>query len=286
MNINRKQTLVLKFDEKLISKLNGEDIIITTDNFNLLNRTFDVVNEENKLNNITVYYDGALTSIKFLENWKKIPLTIYVTGLGSHRMFFHMLGALRQMNLRIFLPSNVKQSFLDAQILSSLGVLSGIYFNSPKMDWDKVKDLQMYDIYAKTSHAPIEPFHYVAANYKGDERLDFNAVYYNDPTKYLHVNSDGKVALTMDDLKNQNYALDDLKQINTLKDNEQYIKLTTAWQQHFLDKSVCSFCPAWRICLGKFSETIDENKECQTTMMELLEGAEIHQKQHKKKPAK
>jgi len=286
MNINNRQTLVIGFDEKLISRLNGENIIVTTNNFNALNRIKNVVNESNKLNNITVFYDGVLTSIRFLEDWKNIPLTIYVSSLGSYRMLFHMMSALRDMSIKIFLPASNKQSYIDVQTLSSLGILAGIYFNNKNVSWDKFKDLEVYALYAKTNHAPIEPFQYVFANFKGQVRLDFGGLYYNDPNKYLHVNGDGKVALTMHDLINNNFALDSLNDVNQLKDNEEYIKLTTAWQQHFLNKTVCSFCPTWRICLGKFIETVDANKECESFFIELLEGVENIEKQQKKKNQK
>jgi len=283
---NNRHTLVLNFDEKLISKFKGENIIITSDSFNLLNRTYDVVNKENKLQNVTVYFQGALTSIKFLENWKKIPLAVYVNSVGSYRMLFHMLPVIRPMNLKIFLPASNRQSLIDCQTLSSLGIYTGIYFNKKEIDWDKIRELGMYAMFSKTQHAPIEPFQHISTRYKPEEPLDFNAVYYNDPKRYLHLNSEGKVALTYHHLLEGKFALDAYEKISTLKDNEDYNKYITAHQRHFLEKTVCASCPAWRVCMGKFENMIDEEKSCQQFMLEVMDGAEVHQEQHKRKPEK
>jgi radical SAM protein with 4Fe4S-binding SPASM domain len=286
MNNQKRHTLVLNFDENLISKFNGEEIIITTDSFNLLNRTYDVVNQQNKLLNVTVFFQGAFTSIKFLENWAKIPLAIYVSSLGSYRMFFHMLPLLRKMNLRIFLPASNNQNLIDVQMIASLGMFSGIYFDKKAVDWDKMKELGLYAQFSKSQHAPIEPFHHISTKYNSEEKLDFNTVYYNDPTQFLHINSEGKVALTNPLLKEEKYVLDSFQKINTLKDTEEYNNYTTAWQRHFLEKTTCSYCPAWKICLGKFEDTIDEQKSCQQFFIEIMDGAEIHKEQHKRKPEK
>ncbi len=274
---NNRQTLVTRFEEKLIAKLENENIIITTDNFNFINKYYDVVNKQNKLNNITVYYDGALTSIRFLETWKHIPLVLYVNSIGSHRMFFHLMPILRQMNVRIFLSNQTPQNFVDLQIMASLGICSGIYFSTTKMDWNKFADLQTYAIYSKNKHAAVEPFNFILSNYKRESRLDFNTVYYNDPQKFLHLNAEGQIALNADDLKAGKFVLENISLIDSLPDNQDYIKETTKWQQHFLDKTHCAECLAWRICLGKFVETIDDQKSCANTMTELLDGVEHHQ---------
>lgn len=286
MNKQKRHTLVMNFDENLISKFNGENIIITTDTFNLLNRTYDVVNQNNKLVNVTVYFQGALTSIKILENWTKIPMCLYVSSLGSYRMFFHMLPILRQMNIKVFLSAQSNQNLIDIQMMSSLGIFTGVYFSEKGVAWDKMKELALYAQHSKSQHAPIEPFQYISTKYKAEETLDFNAIYYNDPTQFLHIDSEGKVALTYHLLKEGKFALDNFQQINTLKDNEEYAAFTTAWQRHFLEKTTCSYCPAWRICMGKFENQIDEEKSCQQVFADLMDGAEIHQEQHKRKPEK
>lgn len=286
MKNKKRHTLVLNFDENIISKFNNEDIIITTDSFNLLNRMYDVVNKQNKLQNVTIYYSGALTSIKFLENWKKIPLAIYVNSLGSYRMLFHMLPIIRQMNLRIFLSASGKQNLTDIQMLSSLGIFTGVYFNNKEIDWEKLRELGTYAQFAKTKHAPIEPFQYISSKYVPEETLDFNAVYYNDPKNFLHINSEGKVALTYYHLIEGKFIFDNYQDISKIEENEEYNNYITAYQRHFLEKTVCAACPAWRICMGKFEKMIDEEKSCQQFFSDVMEGAEIHQEQHKRKPEK
>ena len=276
----------MNFDENLISKFNGENILITSDSFNLLNRTYDVVNQNNKLVNVTVYTQSALTSIKFLENWNRIPLALYLPSMGSYRMFFHMLPVLRQMNLRIYLPVSNNQNIIDVQMMASLGIFAGIYFDKKPINWEKVKELAFYSQYSKSQHAPVEPFHHISSKYKSDETLDFNAVYYNDPNQFLHINNEGKVALTYQLLKEGKFALESYLQINTLKENEDFVNYNTAWQRHFLDKTTCSYCPAWRICMGKFESSIDAEKSCQQLFVEVLEGAENHQEKNKRKPEK
>ena len=60
---------------------------------------------------------------------------------------------------------------------------------------------------------------------------------------------------------------------------ETYQKGKNNWQSFFVSSNNCIFCPAWRICIGKFTNL--QNQECSSFFNELLEACEINFKMKK-----
>jgi hypothetical protein len=272
------QIIVCPFDKKLISKLNQKAVIVRTDNFDDIPDINNCVNLSNQLLAVVVRTDLPLSRVPYHEGWGNIPIVIYASDFGLLREFIKKYEVVMKLNLNIFMPSSKDETCIKLQILSSLRIYCGIHFDRGGVDWDKVNDLMHYALYSKTNHAPIEPFYYVAANYHPKKYLDFNNVYFNNPSKYLHVNNQEQIAFTEEELSQSLFFAEGLNSLACLDDNEEYQKRLRSWQEYFLHPGECSYCQAWRICLGKFAESVNQTDQCKNFFAELMGASEFHQK--------
>jgi hypothetical protein len=272
------QILVCPFDKKLLSKLNHRAVILRTDRFEDILEVHPCLPPSSRLQAVVVETDLPLSRIPYDESWGDTPLVIQASELGLLREFLGKYDLVMRLNLNFFLPSSGGKTCLNLHLLSSLRIRSGIRFEPGAVDWEQVNDLMHYALYAKTNHAPIEPFHYVAEHYDPRRYLDFNSVYFDDPSKYLHVNSQEQIAFTGGELRQGRFFAEGLASLATLDDNEAYRQRLRAWQGHFLQPGECSCCEGWRICLGKFAESAGPAAPCQKFFSELMDASEYHHK--------
>jgi hypothetical protein len=155
-------------------------------------------------------------------------------------------------------------------------ILSTVFFGEKNIDWVALTDLMTYAILGRIPHAPIEPFHYIANHYTQNtktERIEFSAVYLNDPSKYVHLNEEGFVALTKEDLIARRFISDQINEIINLSQHPAYIEYLDKWKHYFIKPTECAFCQGWRVCLGKFS-AIGSYSGCKDFFLELMEVIE------------
>jgi len=205
------------------------------------------------------------------------PLALYVSELGPFPEFIKRLPELRDMNLRVYLPTGSRDNYTNLRILSSLGIASAVVLREPEVDWENLSDLMTYALLGLAPHAPIEPFQFTATHYDCARQTDFSAVYFADPCRYLHVNEQGCVALTPEELEAQNFILEDVQGLDAVEEHEAYIRRLEAWRDFFLAPEGCAYCQGWRVCLGKFRFTADSNPGCKAFFAELIEAAEQYQ---------
>ena len=101
----------------------------------------------------TLHLPHPFTSISFQEAWKSTPHIIYPSGLGAVRDLIPLLPEIKRLNLKFFFDSAQEESYEAVQILSSLGVYSGIEINEDA-HWERLTDL-MY--YALCDERPMHP---------------------------------------------------------------------------------------------------------------------------------
>ena len=70
--------------------------------------------------------------------------------------------------------------------------------------------------------------------------------------------------------------------IDSIRDNQKYIESQTQWQAFFLKTEPCAFCPAWRVCLGKFSSTHEQNPGCKDFFPDLMDASDFYRDLKKK----
>jgi len=267
--------LVCPFNEKLLSRLKQRAVVINTKDFNIIRYINKELDNSNKLHAIRVQTDKPLSEIHFHEEWGKIPLAVYSPEFGEFKNLLHQLNLIRKLNIRIFLSSQHEFNFTGLRILSSLQIACGLYFNEEPHNWDSINDLMHYAIYTKTTHAPIEPFHWVAINYQPSEYTDYSFVYFNNPTQYLHLNDQEQIALTAEDLAKGNFIDQGIKSLDSIHKNKKYIHAENVRYEIMLQMNDCSFCQAFRICLAKFSSLKNKNQTCKIFFSDFLNAADF-----------
>ena len=76
-----------------------------------------------------------------------------------------------------------KESYEAVQILSSLGIYSGIVINE-NADWEKLSNLMYYALCGKALHAPVEPFQFVYEMYGRNRLVDYGRVYFDEADNF------------------------------------------------------------------------------------------------------
>lgn len=279
--MNNEHIIVCPFDRKLIASMKKRALVILTDDYNLVRYINSEVNRENKLHAIRLTLSFPLSELKVEDDWRDIPLLIESGDFGQFKQLIHQMNALRQLNIRIFLNADKSFNFTGLQILSSLQISSGLVMDRDFNSWEESIDLMHYAIYGRTKHAPIEPFDYIASQYGPRNFLDYNTVYFNNPEKYLHLNEAGQVALTPSDLEAGNFIAENLEELE-LESNEDYLAYLDTRHKIMLSMNDCAFCPALRICLGKFGEKADKQDGCKKFFSEMMDAADFYQLKHNK----
>ncbi|MBF0563961.1 MAG: hypothetical protein HQK89_01830 [Nitrospirae bacterium] len=279
-----KRILVCPFKEELISQINGKALVICLDDIYKIEQVVDIVNNHNKLHCALINAKYSLTAISFQNNWRDIPIALYVSDMGSFLELVPKLPVLRQLDIRIYLSENIEHTYTNIMLLSSLGICTGLVIDRINSDWEAINDLMHYAIYGKSSHAPIEPFHYIASNYNKNKPTDFGSVYFENPGKYLHVNEAGNVALSDKELQSESFVADSLNQLDNIENSPVYIERINAWREYFIKSDGCAYCQGWRVCLGKFSDRPDsQKKECEKFFVDLMEASEYFQSRQQEK---
>ncbi len=270
----KQHILVCPFDEELFTKFQNKRLIVRTNNPEQILEIRDKVQKSNNnLHHILLENQGAISSIPFRESWRDVNIVIHAAKLGSFKEFLFRIKLVRSLVVRFYLPVAEPSTYTNIQILSSLGVETGLIFND-KVDWEKTMDLTHYFLYARGQHSNIEPFNYIIHHHHSDKFTNFDYVYFNDPENFLHINSQGKIAATQGDLQTENYLDTSIEQIDEVGKEEKYKNTLTRWQDFFLKTEGCAYCPAWRICMGKFEEQAKTDTGCQTLFGDILEAAE------------
>ncbi|MBF0345852.1 MAG: hypothetical protein HQL06_16690 [Nitrospirae bacterium] len=281
-----KHILVCPFQEELISQLNGKDLVIRLNDIYNIERVANIVNNRNNLHCALVNTKYSLASISFKDNWQNIPIALYVSDMGSFLEMLTKITILRQLNIRIYLSENLEHVYTNIMLLSSLGIYTGLAFDQKNSDWESINNLMHYAIYGKSKHAPIEPFHYIASNYRINKPTDFGSVYFDDPRKYLHVSEAGNVALSNKELQSKVFVSNSLNNLENIENSQDYVERINAWRDFFIKPDGCAYCQGWRICLGKFSDRPNsQKKDCEKFFVDLMEASEYFQSRQQEKKA-
>lgn len=263
---------------KLVEHLQGRKIAFRLESIESIGETVALNQRyETHMHCLIVMSRVPVTDLDFPQENCVLPIALFAPELGRFRNLVSKLQILKQMNIRIYLPIDCEENFSSLRILSSLGIASAAVFPSGNNDWERVSDLMTYALMGRVSRAPIEPFNYLAERYSANLRNDFSAVYFNDPTRYIHVDQEGRIALSTQELADQQFISAQIKDLDSLSENEMYRDRQESWRRFFLQTEGCAYCEAWRICLGRFSAHRRENEGCSDFFKEFLEAIELCQ---------
>lgn len=279
--------IVTDYNEDTLVKLHGYALVVYIDQLSDIAKVKKVVQPPSKIHCI-VYEapNSSLSSININHDWKDIPIHLYLAGIGDFSKMSYQIPLLRKLNIRIFFYASNSSAITDTQILSSLGIYSGLRLINQQEHWDEINDLLHYSIYGKINHTAIEPFDFLCRNYNEEQFLNINNVYFNNPERYFHINSKEEIFLTREDLyESTNLVETGIENISLIFGSSIFKKKQTAWQEHFLKEEGCAYCPAWRICEAYFEKS--ENKEkCVEVMSDLLEAIEFYKCHNQQKHEK
>lgn len=271
--------LVIPFNLDLLSIFAGRntEAVIKINHFNeILPAARHSADSGIKIHALVLKSHLALSAIPFSEEWKNIPLAIFIDSIGKFSEFINKRRFLLNFNMRIYLPAGSDKKHSAIQVLSSLGIQTCITFGPAKPDWDNLNDLMTYALLGRISHAPVEPFNYMASNYENFRTADFNAVYFNDPERFIHINEQGRVALTNEDLIKNKFLNLGISEINGLENTDEFIEYKNKNKKFFLEKDGCAYCPGWRLCAGRLINICDDN--CVVFFDDMIDVIERYKK--------
>lgn len=282
----REHILVCQYHENLINRLHHKQVVVKISDFEQIHPVCKQLNDvQVGLHCLMIQHNGSIASIPFHESWKGIPIAIYANEMGTMKELMGRLPLIRDLNIRIFLNSDLEANYTSLHIMASLGIECGLYFgNKEKINWELVNDLMTYAIYGKVNHAPLEPFYHLASHYNPEQHTDFNSVYFENPLTYLHIDHEENIAASSEDLDNKKFIAKGIDSLERISENNKYDEAIHAWQQFFLKPDGCAYCQAWRVCLGKFSESVKVNEGCKPFFVDMMEACDhFLSMQHKNK---
>ena len=169
----------------------------------------DVINIQKNLDESTkvaafVYRNeyASLETIDINPAWGNTPVILYINRLGQFRNIHHKIGLLRQLNVIIIFTGAEIEACKDAQILSSLGIHSGIELSPNAKLEEPVLELITYAFYSTMPHAQIEPFSTMERYYDGENYVSPALADFVNPERYIHIDKTMQLAFSEKDLKN------------------------------------------------------------------------------------
>lgn len=277
--------LICPFDERLVDSIKNAELIIDINDpadiaaaRNLANRN------QNKLHVIRLNVKGDLADMEISPAWRDIPLAITLSGgLGRFRTLHGKLSALRSLDARFYRSLDHPGIYSETRILSSLGIATVLTLGEREPDWEALADLMVYALLGLAPHAPIGPFDYYRDHFKAASHTNIARVYFDDPERTLHLDREGRVALTSDDLAAGRFVLDELSEIGGLAARPDYQQRVNEWREVFLDFGGCGACPVWSVCMGHCHSIAGDQSGCRVFFKELADV--LHQERAKKMEA-
>lgn len=131
-------------------------------------------------------------------------------------------------------------------------------------------------------HAEIEPFSTIGRYYDGESYVSPKLAEFINPLRYIYVDKDLHLAFSQKELDEGTFFDQGLEKLYEVSSHETIEKEACKWQEMFIEPHPCTFCPAFRICMGYFSEQ-RESGRCREVMNELLGAIEFNKKKQQKK---
>lgn len=275
--------LVCPYSTSLLKRIRGRNLGIRLADADLvLSAAEDVRKSGNGLFCVILEIDKPLEAVKLGEGWKELPMALVVPSVGKFRGIASMLSQLKELNVRIYLPCN-RDNLTSTRLLASVGISCCVTFDGTPVDWEALADLMTYAVLERTPHAPIEPFSYIARHFEPLSCTDWGAVYFEDPSRFLHLDTDGHVALSQGDIARNNYIAEGVERIGPDTDFAVPADRLDGWREHFVKNSSCATCPGWRVCLGRCYRGDEDVAGCSAFFSEMIRVAQLYQKGRKEK---
>ena len=274
-----EQVLVCPPEERLLDRLRRRAVVIRLDDPARMPALASRVQRDNHLHAFWLSWPEAVSALP-ADGWPSAPVVVYADTLGPVRDLVRVLPLLRRSGISVLLTSDHEENFVGASLLASLRVHAGIFFGRRPISWDRLGTLMHHAVYSRASHAPVEPFEYILSRYDPASYTSPGGAYFDDPRRFLHLDAEGRIALSPDDLRAGVFAAGSLEQLDDTPALPAYRERMRAWHQVFLGRETCAYCPSWRICLGAFKAERAEGRGCEDFFSELLDAADWRRQLH------
>lgn len=270
--------LVTNYSWPIEEKLKGHAILVHVNCLEDISNIIKHTTETTQIHGF-VYTDkyASLETIDINPEWSNYAVFLYINRLGQFRNVQEKISNLRSLNVIVVFTGPEHQATVDAQILSSLGIHTGISLNPDSPLDESVLDLITYNFYSMMPHGEIEPFSTMERYYDGESYVNPKLAKFENPLRYIYVDKDLHLAFSREDLDKGVFFGQGLEEIANLSSSEVVEKKMNEWQEMFIEPHPCTFCPAFRVCMGYFEEQ-RETGRCRKFMTELLESIEFSKK--------
>ena len=201
---------------------------------------------------VIVESDRPLADIELDEHHTGIPLAVRAPVAGRFRDLAQRLDRLRNLNLRVYLPCDNPDNLASLRTLSSVGIHCCADFRHDSNDWESLADLATYAVLERSPHAPIEPFAFIVSNYHASKYLDWGRVTFDDPRYFLHLEMDGRVALSRAELDEKRFVALSPDEIEEPDEFPPIRERLRSWRHYFIDNHPCAFCAGSKFVSGSF----------------------------------
>ena len=263
--------IVCPNNKSLLRKFKGRSVALRLNDMDgIAEGVANVRDSGNTLFCVTIEANRPLAEIGWEDCPEGTPLAIMAPSMGLYRNLRKHLEKLRGLDLRIYLPCDNADNLTSLRILSSVGIHTCADFKERDPDWESLADLAAYAILGQTPHAGIEPFAHILVNYDPSQYLDWGRVVFDDPARFLHLDEDGRVALSRAEL-DRNRFVGNLNEIEAPEEFPPIRERNLSWRNYFINNHPCASCAGWKVCLGKFSGSIRDNAGCSRFFTEMLD---------------
>jgi hypothetical protein len=219
-----------------------------------------------------------LCDLSIDDGWAEMPLALQVQGLGAFRHVVHLLDLLSRLNVRVYLPARTRSECAAVRILSSLGFHCCAIIDpadSSGIDWQALRDLAVYGLYSPEPHGDIDPFSSIAGAC-GEGNDPIRGVHFDDPTRFLHVDAQGRLSLSRESQRVGSFLEVPLEHCEEVRNLDAYWDTLHSWKALFVERTACAQCEAWRVCRGAVSQS-RHGDGCKELFREVLQGVEHFQ---------
>jgi hypothetical protein len=271
-------TLVSPFHPPLFPKLSHKRVVFEVNDPDMVLEAREAsASHQIDLACVWVRSPSHLSELAITSDWRDTPVALQVPGIGRFRDFVRSIEKINRSNVRFYLPAETRAEAADIRILSSLGYHCCAMFGltgDHDPDWESLQELAVYASYPAVPHGDIDPFAYIARHYDPTTTIDVRAVYFDTPSKFLHVDINGYLSVSRRGMS-EKLGLDmRVEHMGSVQNSDAYIQAVNDWKSFFEKPTVCAACEAWRVCMGAFSRP--SGNGCKRLFEEVLQAAEHH----------
>ncbi|MEW6670374.1 MAG: hypothetical protein AB1427_01645 [Thermodesulfobacteriota bacterium] len=273
-------TLVCPYSRPLLDRIAGYAMVVRVDRFADISRAADEVRSAGKtLQCVLVESEMPLNAIDFQKDWQGIPIALSVPAMGAFREIADRVRQLADLKVHVYLPAAKRENLTASRMLASLDVTCCLVFDSAPPHWEALADLMTYALFGSNPHAPVEPFNYLAEHYRAGADIDWGAVYFDDSAEFLHLDADGRVALSWRELCCGAFIAEDISLLGDPSENALYRNSLNTRRALFLNGHPCIACEGWKVCLGRFGADGKHRPGCAASAADLLGELEHYRNQ-------